>query len=95
VNGDFKKGTWYIFFLKKTPLLKFFIPDNNIFESSEGFSKFCQQTTLHGWAYLDSEPGFLRKVIWIVVLVKPQSGFGLDPGANPTTFEFTATAPAL
>ncbi len=36
---------------------------------SEGFSKFCQQTSLHGWAYLDSEPGFLRRVIWIIVLV--------------------------
>jgi hypothetical protein len=36
---------------------------------SEGFSKFCQQTSLHGWAYLDSEPGFLRRVIWILVLV--------------------------
>ena len=37
--------------------------------SSEGFSKFCQQTSLHGWAYLDSESGFLRRVIWVIVLV--------------------------
>ena len=55
-----------------------FFPDRNVEKSkaafdepsgSEGFAKFCQQTSLHGWAYLDSEPGFLRKVIWIIVLV--------------------------
>ena len=37
--------------------------------SSEGFAKFCQQTSLHGWVYLDSEPGALRKIVWILVLV--------------------------
>ena len=34
-----------------------------------GFSNYCQQTTLHGWQYIDSEDGWFRKVLWILVVL--------------------------
>jgi hypothetical protein len=36
---------------------------------SHGFSNYCQQTTLHGWQYLETEPGLWRKIIWALVIL--------------------------
>ena len=31
-------------------------------------NNFCSQTSLHGWPYLESEAGFFRKGLWLVVI---------------------------
>ncbi len=36
---------------------------------NEGFSKFCNETSLPGWAYLNREMSHLWKVLWIVFLI--------------------------
>ena len=33
------------------------------------FTKYCQQTSLHGWQYLASEDSKWKKVIWLFVLL--------------------------
>ena len=43
------------------------IPKNNIFMN--GFSTYCQQTSLHGWQYIDSENGLGRKIAWFLVIL--------------------------
>ena len=30
---------------------------------------YCQQTSLHGWAYVAGEKGFLNKLIWVIAMV--------------------------
>ena len=43
---------------------------NDFSEKPEiGFRKFCQNTTLHGWAYLDRESGIIRRAIWLTFLI--------------------------
>ena len=42
-------------------------PKNNIFMN--GFSTYCQQTSLHGWQYIDSENGLCRKIIWFLIML--------------------------
>ena len=42
------------------------IPKSNIFMN--GFSTYCQQTSLHGWQYIDSENGLCRKIIWFLII---------------------------
>ena len=34
---------------------------------SQGFSNYAQQTSLHGWQYIDIEPGWFRKTFWSIV----------------------------
>ena len=34
---------------------------------SQGFSNYAQQTSLHGWQYIDIEPGWFRKTFWAIV----------------------------
>jgi hypothetical protein len=36
-----------------------------------GFSKFCRQTSLHGWKFIESEKKGLRRFPWILILVSP------------------------
>jgi hypothetical protein len=36
---------------------------------NEGFSKFCNETSLPGWAYLKREMSHLWKVLWIIFLI--------------------------
>jgi hypothetical protein len=36
---------------------------------NEGFSKFCDETSLPGWAYLASEMSHLWKFLWIIFLI--------------------------
>ena len=43
------------------------IPKSNIFMN--GFSTYCQQTSLHGWQYIDSENGLCRKIAWFLVIL--------------------------
>ena len=43
------------------------IPKSNIFMN--GFSTYCQQTSLHGWQYVDSENGLCRKIIWFLMML--------------------------
>ena len=42
-------------------------PENKIF--MHGFSTYCQQTSLHGWQYIDSENGLCRKVVWFLIVL--------------------------
>ena len=42
-------------------------PENKIF--MHGFSTYCQQTSLHGWQYIDSENGLCRKIAWFLVIL--------------------------
>ena len=55
------------------------------------FSLFCQQTTIHGWQYIDSEPGYLKKITWclIVLICVGSAGFfmiaNIDQYMNSTT----------
>ena len=35
----------------------------------KGVSAYCQQTSLHGWQYLDSEKGFLQKIFWFAIVL--------------------------
>ena len=42
-------------------------PENKIF--MRGFSTYCQQTSLHGWQYIDSENGLSRKIVWFLVVL--------------------------
>ena len=42
-------------------------PENKIF--MQGFSTFCQQTSLHGWQYIASEKGLCRKIIWFLIIL--------------------------
>ena len=42
-------------------------PENKIFV--RGFSTYCQQTSLHGWQYIDSENGLCRKVVWFLIVL--------------------------
>ena len=30
---------------------------------------YCQQTSLHGWAYVAEEKGFFGKLVWLVAMV--------------------------
>ena len=30
---------------------------------------YCQQTSLHGWAYVAGEKGFFRKLVWLVAMI--------------------------
>ena len=30
---------------------------------------YCYQTTLHGWSYVVGEDGFLKKTIWLMVII--------------------------
>ena len=41
--------------------------ENKIFVN--GLSTFCQQTSLHGWQYMDSENGLWRKIAWFLVIL--------------------------
>ena len=34
---------------------------------SQNFSNYAQQTSLHGWQYIDSEPSWWRKSFWTLV----------------------------
>ena len=34
---------------------------------AQGFSNYAQQTSLHGWQYIDSEPSWWRKAFWTLV----------------------------
>ena len=34
---------------------------------SQNFSNYAQQTSLHGWQYIDSEPSWWRKLFWTLV----------------------------
>ena len=43
------------------------IPKSNILMN--GFSTYCQQTSLHGWQYVDSENGLCRKIIWFLMML--------------------------
>jgi hypothetical protein len=36
---------------------------------NEGFSKFCNETSLPGWAYLQREMSHLWNVLWIIFLI--------------------------
>jgi hypothetical protein len=36
--------------------------------ASDGFTKFCGRTSLHGWKYLNIEAGIFPKAVWIVAL---------------------------
>ena len=50
-------------------------PENKIF--MRGFSTYCQQTSLHGWQYIDSENGLSRKIVWfLIVLVFSATSIG-------------------
>ena len=42
-------------------------PENKIF--LRGFSTYCQQTSLHGWQYIDSENGPSRKIVWFLIVL--------------------------
>ena len=33
------------------------------------FSEYCQQTSLHGWQYVQSEKGIFRKLVWSIFLL--------------------------
>lgn len=45
--------------------------------SEDEFSVFCQQTSLHGWQYMQSERGWCQKIFWgLVVLLSLSLGFG-------------------
>ena len=35
----------------------------------QGCSQYCQQTSLHGWQYVDSESNIICKLIWIIIVV--------------------------
>jgi hypothetical protein len=37
-------------------------------QNKKGFSKFCQETSLPGWSYLNYEMSRFWKVLWIVFL---------------------------
>ena len=43
------------------------ISENKIF--MHGFSTYCQQTSLHGWQYIDSENGPSRKIVWFLIVL--------------------------
>ena len=43
------------------------IPKSNIFMN--GFSTYCQQTSLHGWQYIDSETGLVPKIVWFLIVL--------------------------
>ncbi len=32
------------------------------------FRKFCMETSLHGWAYINREPVGIRKIVWLLFL---------------------------
>ena len=50
-------------------------PESKIF--MRGFSTYCQQTSLHGWQYIDSENGLSRKIVWfLIVLVFSATSIG-------------------
>jgi hypothetical protein len=38
-------------------------------ERGNSFQMFCDETTLHGWSYLNKEISRTRKVIWIAILL--------------------------
>ena len=40
--------------------------DDNVW--LRGVSTYCQQTSLHGWQYLDSESGCVRKFFWFLIV---------------------------
>ena len=42
-------------------------PENKIF--MRGFSTYCQQTSLHGWQYIDSESGLVPKIVWFLIVL--------------------------
>ena len=42
---------------------------NNLMVRSEVPKKFCQETSLHGWKYLNTETKFTLKLMWFVVLL--------------------------
>ena len=35
----------------------------------QGFYQFCQQTSLHGWNYIQSESGIIRKTVWFILIL--------------------------
>ena len=35
----------------------------------QGCSQYCQQTSLHGWQYVDSESSIICKLIWIIIVI--------------------------
>jgi hypothetical protein len=37
-------------------------------KDSNGFRKFCQETSLHGWFYFSSDASKLWKILWLVFL---------------------------
>ena len=39
----------------------------NVFIQS--LKKYCQQSSLHGWQYLSSEEGIIKKLIWFMVII--------------------------
>ena len=38
-------------------------------DQAPGFACYCNQTSLHGWQYLQTEPGLARKVVWALVVL--------------------------
>jgi hypothetical protein len=43
--------------------------NNQLTTTGSRFSNFCQQTSLHGWQYLDSESKRWRKIIWAIFIL--------------------------
>ena len=42
--------------------------DRNLHKGLDRVKNYCQQTSLHGWAYLSGEKGFF-KLVWLVAMV--------------------------
>ena len=36
---------------------------------AQGFFQYCQQTSLHGWHYIQSESGIIRKTVWFILIL--------------------------
>ena len=66
-----------------------------------GLYKYCQQTTLHGWQYIDTETGWFLKSIWIFVIgfwtcvasITLFYNWSMYMNATTTTFLTSTTAP--
>ena len=50
----------------ETKILKALGSEEKVF--LRGFSCYCQQTSLHGWQYIDSEQGWFRKIFWFIIV---------------------------
>ena len=69
MEGGFNHRTRTAFSTSVRPLSKSNppSPENKIF--LRGFSTYCQQTSLHGWQYIDSETGLGPKIVWFLIVL--------------------------